>query len=149
VAGLAAGGAGIAKNAAQLTNNLGKAVLKRPPAKMIPVDNSAHNVANGLRLRTELAFQEAGILGRDGKLTAQAIQNAEPIKLQGGVIKNPEIVKILTHDGSNIADWEKFTTNSITLKNGQSMQIHFYKNVKTGIIDYTSKDYKVKGIVKP
>ena len=35
------------------------------------------------------------------------------------------------------------------MPNGQSMQIHFYMNTKTGKIDYETKDFKVKGVVEP
>ena len=42
-----------------------------------------------------------------------------------GNIRNPEIIRVLTKDGSRIEDWEKMTTESIKLPNGQSNQIHF------------------------
>lgn len=35
------------------------------------------------------------------------------------------------------------------MPNGQSKQIHFYKNEKTGKVDYSTQDYKVKDIVNP
>ncbi|OOF45774.1 hypothetical protein BKK52_12080 [Rodentibacter trehalosifermentans] len=101
------------------------------------------------QLRAELAFKDANILTVDGKLTDVAINNSRIINLTDGVIKNPSIVKILTKDGSRIEDWKKMTTESIKLSNGQSLQIHFYKNVKTGKVDYETKDFKVKGVVKP
>ena len=46
-----------------------------------------------------------------------------------------------------IKNWAKFTTRSIKLPSGQSRQIHFYKNLKTGAIDYNTIDFKVKGTV--
>ncbi|MDG2959227.1 hypothetical protein, partial [Exercitatus varius] len=101
------------------------------------------------QLKTELAFRESGILDDSGKLTVSAIRNSKLIPLSDGVIKNPAIVKHLTKDGSNISDWHKMTTESIKLSNGQSLQIHYYKNLKTGAIDYETKDFKVKGVVKP
>ncbi|WP_423192761.1 hypothetical protein [Cupriavidus sp. H18C2] len=63
-------------------------------------------------------------------------------------IRNPEVVKTLTSDGSNIADWGKYTTRSIR-SNGQSLQVHFYMNNATGKIDYETSDFKVKGVVNP
>jgi filamentous hemagglutinin len=58
-------------------------------------------------------------------------------------------VKELTSDGSKIADWSKYTTQSVKMVNGQSMQIHYYKNSATGKIDSVTSDFKVKEIVKP
>ena len=107
---------------------------------------STNNISRSL-LRTELAFKEAGILDRNGFLTQNAIERSKVLKLKDGYIRNPEIVKVLTKDGSRIEDWEKMTTESIKLPNGQFNQIHFYKNAKTGKIDYETKDFKVKGEV--
>ncbi|MBW0451051.1 hypothetical protein [Paraburkholderia phenoliruptrix] len=101
------------------------------------------------QLRTQLSFQQAGILDSSGRLTQQAVQNSDPIALAGGKINNPAVVRELTSDGSNIADWGKFTTQSVTMPNGQSMQIHYYMNSVTGKIDYVTSDFKVKGVVKP
>lgn len=42
-----------------------------------------------------------------------------------------------------IEDWGKFTTDSVKLPNGQSMQVHLYQNTKTGGVDYQTQDYKV------
>lgn len=78
-----------------------------------------------------------------------SINGSSEVILADGVIRNPNVVKALTKDGSKISDWKKFTTESVRMPNGQSMQIHYYKNVKTGKIDYKTQDYKVKGEVKP
>ncbi|CAO4846599.1 MAG: hypothetical protein CNLJKLNK_01354 [Holosporales bacterium] len=112
----------------------------------VPI-RSAESAADALRLKTELAFKEANILTYEGKLTQEAIQGAKKISLKDDIIKNPKIVQELTKDGSNIADWAKYKTESVSMPNGQSMQIHFYKNDKTGRIDYVTKDFKVKGDV--
>ncbi|WP_373357783.1 DUF637 domain-containing protein [Acinetobacter lactucae] len=110
--------------------------------------NKAANVNSALKLRTELAFKQSGILQIDGRLTQQAIKNSQEIKLKDP-LRNPSVVQVLTKDGSQLSDWAKFTTESVKMPNGQSMQIHYYKNIKTGKIDYQTKDYKVKGIVNP
>lgn len=110
--------------------------------------NKAANVNSALKLRTELAFKQSGILQNDGRLTQQAIKNSQEIKLKDP-LRNPSVVQVLTKDGSQLSDWAKFTTESVKMPNGQSMQIHYYKNIKTGKIDYQTKDYKVKGIVNP
>ncbi|WP_192881500.1 VENN motif pre-toxin domain-containing protein, partial [Haemophilus haemolyticus] len=107
---------------------------------------STNNISRSL-LRTELAFKDARILDHNGFLTQNAIERSKVLKLKDGYIRNPEIIRVLTKDGSRIEDWEKMTTESIKLPNGQSNQIHFYKNSKTGKIDYETKDFKVKGEV--
>ncbi|WP_244136384.1 filamentous hemagglutinin N-terminal domain-containing protein [Burkholderia sp. BCC0405] len=110
---------------------------------------SAANMTTSVQLRTQLAFQEAGILDANGLLTQSAIRNSDPIALAEGKIKNPVVVQELTRDGSAITDWGKYTTQSAKMPNGQSMQIHYYMNAVTGKVDYVTSDFKVKGIVKP
>lgn len=108
------------------------------------------SAADALRLRTTLAFQEANILTSDAKLTVQAVQSSTPIRLAGtGTINNPSVVQELTSDGSKITDWGKYTTQSVSMPNGQSMQLHYYMNSVTKKIDYVTQDYKVKGVVQP
>jgi hypothetical protein len=108
----------------------------------------ATSIITKTQLRTQLAFQEAGILDANGGLTPKAVLNADIIDLKDP-IRNPAVVKVLTSDGSNISDWRKFTTKSVTMPNGQRLQIHFYKNIITNKVDYLTQDYKVKGVVKP
>lgn len=117
-------------------------------SKQGTADQHASTPQSALKLRTELAFKQAGILTNDSKLTQKAIQNSLPIDLKDE-LRNQTVISILTKDGSKISDWKKFTTKSVRMPNGQSMQIHYYKNVKTGKIDYKTQDYKVKGEVKP
>jgi filamentous hemagglutinin len=110
-------------------------------------DNAADMIP-ATQLRTQLAFQEAGILDLNGRLTPQAVLDAKEVKLKDP-IRNPAVVEVLTSDGSNISDWGKFTTKSVTMPNGQRLQIHFYWNKVTNKVDYITPDYKVKGVVKP
>ncbi len=109
----------------------------------------AADMTSSAQLRTQLSLQQAGILDSNGQLTAQAIKGSDPIPLADGGIKNPSVVSELTSDGSNIADWGKYTTQSVTMPNGQSMQVHYYMNSVTGKVDYVTPDFKVKGVVKP
>lgn len=102
-----------------------------------------------LQPRTELTFKQAGILDDNGKLTTTTIENSRKISLSSGVIENSKVISILTKDSSKIEDWNKYTTKSVVMPNGQSMQIHFYMNTETGKIDYETKDFKVKGVVEP
>ncbi|MDS7930461.1 hypothetical protein RMB03_02765 [Acinetobacter sp. V91_7] len=92
---------------------------------------------------------EADILINEGKLTQKSIIESTRIDLADGVLRNPKVVEVLMKDGSDITDWKKFTTKSVSTQNGQYLQIHFYKNIKTDKIDYEIQDYKVKGVVRP
>ncbi len=112
------------------------------------VANGANSSANGLKLSTQLAFEEAGILTRGGAgLTKESIAASREIPISGGRLMNPAVVKELTADGSKIEDWGKFTTQSITLPNGGRSQIHYYMNKITGEINLNI-DFKVKGVVR-
>ena len=108
---------------------------------------SSRNVTNKVRLQTELGLKDAGILDKSGKLTPNTIKQAVEIEIIGG-LKNPDVIRELTKDGSKISDWGKFKTRSIDLQSGQRIQVHFYLNKKTGIVDYNTSDFKVKGIVR-
>ena len=100
------------------------------------------------KLRTQLAFEEAGILTRGGaSLTTDAIAASREIPISGGRLTNPTVVRELTANGSQIEDWGKFTTQSVRLPSGQSSQIHFYANRVTGDVNLNI-DFKVKGLIK-
>ena len=51
------------------------------------------------------------------------------------------MIQRLTSDGSDIADWGKYTTRTHQSRSGD-FQVHFYMNRSTGAIDY-GYDYKV------
>jgi hypothetical protein len=108
----------------------------------------AHNVANFDRLKTIHAFQQAGILTQDEKLTPYAIAKVKLAEGKKFKINNPTVIRELTADGSHIDDWKKFKTPSIELSTGQHVQIHYYKNIKTGKVNYTHKDYKVSANIE-
>jgi hypothetical protein len=110
--------------------------------------HSATSNAEKVRLRTKLSFEEAGILNVEGKLTERAVTKAKPVRLKDEDIRNPDVVKTLTKDGSKIGDWAKYKTDSVRMPNGQRKQIHFYKNEKTGKVDHETVDFKVKDEVK-
>jgi len=127
----------------------GKSVSILKADQKVIEKNTSSNVATALKMKVELTFKEAGIINNDGKLTQKAIAESNIINLSAVVLNNPKIVKVLTQDGSDIRDWKKYTTKSVRMPNGQNLQIHYYKNEKTGKIDYDTPDYKVKGIVLP
>ena len=108
----------------------------------------AHSAANALRLSTQLAYEEAGILTRGGTgLTRDAVLSSREIPISGGRLINPAVVAKLTANGSKIEDWGKFTTTSIVLPNGKRSQIHYYMNRVTREVNLEI-DFKVKGVVE-
>ena len=105
------------------------------------------NFNNALMLKTEYAFQQAGILDQSGKLTPKALEyinDRKNLKIEGVNLKNTEVIARLTKDGSSLNDWGKYTTGKTTLSTGNMAEIHFYYNNKTGeVVRYI--DFKVKG----
>lgn len=75
-----------------------------------------------------------------GALQPSVIQSSTPITARQN-LRNPGVVKALTADGSSIADWAKFTTQSFESPAGP-FQVRFYRNATTGATNYTI-DYKV------
>jgi hypothetical protein len=59
--------------------------------------------------------------------------------ITGANLNNPAVIEELTKDGSNIADWGKYTTDTIEGVLG-NYQLHYYYNSVTGAtnlnIDY-------------
>ena len=110
--------------------------------------NAANSSVNGLKLSTQLAYEDAGILTRGGVgLTKESVATSREIPISDGRLTNPAIVKELTADGSRVEDWGGFTTQSITLPSGQRSQIHYYRNKITGELNLNI-DFKVKGVVR-
>ncbi|RJG36161.1 hypothetical protein [Motilimonas pumila] len=127
----------------------------------------ANLASNKIRLKTQLFLQEEGLLDTQGRLTQRALSSAYETKTtQQGVLQNKTVVQELTKDGSHIEDWGKYTTETVYTKpsnsivadqngqlslipNGQpqGLQIHFYINRRTGEINYTHQDFKVKNKV--
>jgi len=160
IPGIMAGAAGtIVKNSGQSkntanSNKIDQAASSTGTESVKGADSAATaggaaDMTTAAQLRTQLSLHQAGVLDSNGQLTAQAIKSSDAIPLADGVIKNPSVVSELTSDGSKIADWGKYTTQSVTMPNGQSMQVHYYMNSVTGKVDYVTSDFKVKGVVKP
>ncbi len=101
----------------------------------------AESAADFARLTRQLQFDEAAaVFNRSGGLQPSVINNSTPI-VRGPQIGNQQVVKALTADGSNIADWAKYTTQSFQSPSGP-FQVHFYRNSVTGAVNY-GYDYKV------
>jgi hypothetical protein len=100
----------------------------------------AANAANGARLAGQLTEQEARSVFTDaGLLQPEVISNSTEI-INGTQLGNQQLVKMLTSDGSNIADWGKYTTPTFRSPSGP-FQVHFYYNSATDSVFY-DLDYK-------
>jgi len=74
--------------------------------------NSADNVVNGTRLGQQLARESAdSVFASSGRLSSGAIADSRQI-IPGSRLGNKDLVQRLTSDGSNIADWGKYTTRT-------------------------------------
>ena len=135
-AGLA-GGSTVGAGAA----SVGQRVLSRAGGIAPQATARAQSAADYARLTQQLRFDEAAsVFTKSGGLQQSVIQGARPI-VSGSRIGNPDVVKTLTADGSKIADWAKFTTQSFQSPSGP-FQVHFYRNTVTGATNY-ALDYKV------
>ncbi|XAZ33245.1 RHS repeat-associated core domain-containing protein [Paenarthrobacter ureafaciens] len=107
------------------------------------------NAANGPRLAQQLAREQAAsranaLFTRSGNLTTEAVRDAKiiiPGEELGLRDPNQTLIKYLTRDGSDIKDWGKYSTKSMTESPYGDFKVHFYKNEATGAVDY-GYDYK-------
>lgn len=74
----------------------------------------AWNSANGPRLARQLAQSEAASIFVNGGLRADVIAGSK-VAIPGSQLNNPALVKVLTADGSKIADWAKMTTQTFNI----------------------------------
>ena len=76
-----------------------------------------------------------------GGLHPDVIAGSSPI-IRGQDLGNQQLRAGLTADGSDIADWAKYTTQTYQSPSGP-FQVHYYGNEVTGDVNYDF-DYKVK-----
>ncbi len=101
----------------------------------------ADNVVNGVRLGEQLARESASsAFTASGELQSEVIQGSQRI-ISGSQLRNPEVVKELTSDGSSIADWGKYTSRTFQSPQGP-FQVHYYYNPATDVVNY-NYDYKI------
>jgi len=97
--------------------------------------------AAGQKLANQLRLESANSLfTADGGLTSQAINESRLI-IRGSDLGNRQLRAHLTRDGSDIADWGKYTTRTHHSPSGD-FQVHYYYNPTTGAVAYDF-DYKV------
>ena len=96
-----------------------------------------------LKMSVQYAFEDAGILTKDGRLTEKAISESVEItpwrKLGDKTVKS-ELSKINPNQ-----QWSKFKTKNISVIKGsnQNAEIHFYRNIETNEI-VTDFGFKAK-----
>jgi hypothetical protein len=100
----------------------------------------AESAINARLLAQQLTRQEASsVFTLGGGLHPEVLARSRPI-IPGSQIRSSAVVRELTADGSNIADWAKYSTETFQSPSG-AFQVHFYRNVRTEAINY-SIDYK-------
>jgi RHS repeat-associated protein len=131
---LAFGAAGVARG------TVGRRVCPTPPTTA-KAGGGADNIANAPRLAADLTRREAAAVFDDaGRLHPDVVAGSRRI-IEGADLKNPDVVRALTRDGSSIADWGKYSTQTFKSPSGP-FQVHYYRNRATGRINYEI-DYKV------
>ena len=104
-------------------------------------DGPPSNAANQPSLADDLAHQEAAsAFDEAGNLRPEIIAKSTDI-IPGNELGNPAVIAALTSDGSDISDWAKWTTSTISSPSGD-FKVHFYRNVVTGEVN-TAIDYKI------
>ncbi|WP_243715819.1 hypothetical protein, partial [Micromonospora sp. KC207] len=97
--------------------------------------------AGGQKLADQLRLESANsMFTPGGGLTSQAIGESRLI-IRGSDLGNQQLRAHLTRDGSDIADWGKYTTRTHQSPYGD-FQVHYYYNSRTGNVAY-DYDYKV------
>jgi len=106
----------------------------------VAAEGGAASAANGARLASRLTVQEArAVFTESGGLSSEVIGRSTEI-INGTQLGNQALAKSLTADGSQIADWGKYTTQTFKSPSGPS-QVHSYYNSTTGNVFY-GLDYK-------
>ncbi|SCG71173.1 intein C-terminal splicing region/intein N-terminal splicing region/RHS repeat-associated core domain-containing protein [Micromonospora coxensis] len=104
-------------------------------------DCSISGSAGGQKLADQLRAASAkSMFTPGGGLTRQAIDESQLI-IRGSDLGNQQLRAHLTRDGSDIADWGKYTTRTHQSSYGD-FQVHYYYNSRTGNVAY-DYDYKV------
>lgn len=96
--------------------------------------------AFGDALRSQLSFEEASSIFTPNGLHPDVINGSREI-IPGSQLNNPEVIRELTRDGSNITDWGKYATETFKSPSGD-FQVHYYYNRVTNQIN-TAIDFKV------
>jgi RHS repeat-associated protein len=142
----ALGELGAAGDAADLTTSASGDVASnaanaaRLSQKLTQEEFESAFTGNIAKLSTLVRHGAVADLPADVGLNPEVVQSSQRV-LAGTQLNNPAVLRQLTSDGSNIADWGKYTSQTIKSPNGP-FQIHFYYNRVTGAVN-TTIDYKI------
>ena len=104
--------------------------------------DSARNSASRDGLSRELSRAEGrSVFTESGYLRAEVIDESSPI-IPANELGNARLKKALISDGSDIADWAKYSTKACGSPQGP-FQVHFYYNPRIERVYYDA-DYQVK-----
>ncbi len=93
-------------------------------------------------LGSQLLSEEAASVFNAGRtLHPDVLESAKAI-VPGEELGNPAVISALTKNGSLMSDWAKFTSATYRNAAGEEFQFHFYRNLKTGEVNY-DVDYKM------
>ncbi|HEV2376996.1 MAG TPA: RHS repeat-associated core domain-containing protein [Streptosporangiaceae bacterium] len=132
-------GVAISKILGAVLGSLG-GVLGRSLGGATDAGAGADNVANTARLAQQLTREEASsVFTQSGELQPDVIAQSHEI-INGAQLGNKQLVSELTSNGSDIADWGKYTTPTFISPAG-AFQVHFYYNPALDEVFY-GQDYK-------
>ncbi len=122
-------------------------MLYRKYAEAVRWEHNADNVSNAIKLKVQLALQEAGILDSAGKINPKAIRIEEKaLSEKNARIGFVDTVSMLSQTDNNMENWIKLKTIPVKLSTKRSVEVHYYYNINLNVINY-SIDYKVKPLV--
>jgi hypothetical protein len=114
----------------------------------------AANIANIEKHKAALLMEEASSpFLANGELHPDVVSASMEI-MPGTRLRNPELIRRLTSDGSDISEWSKMETQAYRSPGGQGpFRVHFYRNQNSGSVmfdlDYKAVfDHQGKGLRK-
>ncbi|MGC1282177.1 MAG: putative T7SS-secreted protein [Streptosporangiaceae bacterium] len=111
------------------------------PCDAVPAGTGADDVVNGVRLAQQLTREEAAsVFTPGGELKPDVVAQSREI-INGTQLGNKQLISELTSNGSDLADWGKYTTPTFRSPAGV-FQVHFYYNPVINKVFY-AQDYKI------
>jgi hypothetical protein len=105
-------------------------------SRIPPLPSAAHNAANFARLNLELEKTAAS----DAQMEELLSGGGESMAGAGGRTAIRDIDRLVNEYGGNPEDWAKIRSSNYKASDGQSFEIHAYKNIQTGEV----VEFKIK-----
>ncbi|OPH60466.1 hypothetical protein BC351_18430 [Paenibacillus ferrarius] len=106
-------------------------------------EGTADNIADFSKLKEQLKNEEFTSLFKDGSLHPDVVSKSTAI-IPGEKLKDVNVVKALTKDGSSMSDWAKMESPTYASPFGD-FKFHFYQNLKTGEVSPFDNKMKMNG----